>query len=281
MLGSCSAPEGSCLLWSQAMRLCKIRNSGSVKKALWLCKILLKQLFIRVNTTKKGRMIQILCPSRCWKPLVVCHLYGNCWIMAWISDWPPEVSAESAAGAQVNTISPEWPEGMEPGSTPPRPHLRADSQGGRISIWRLLFLEPFCEPRTWVSSLFHYSFVTWWSLWSNTCIPIYLTICIPVCYAAVEWPQSTHRLCHQERLPPFWLFGLLQDFLRKKMPSCISTIKQKRCLYESLVLHFKMKAGSCRWYNSQFCYQFSLLLPSPSWVCPAAEEDEQHDIGLK
>ena len=27
----------------------------------------------------------------------------------------PEVSAESAAGAQVNTISPEWPEGVEPG----------------------------------------------------------------------------------------------------------------------------------------------------------------------
>mgnify|MGYP001856566604 CR=1 FL=1 len=58
--------------------------------------------------------------------------------------------AESAAGAQVNAISPEWP---------PRPHLRADSQGGRISIWRSSLLEPFCEPRIWVSSLFHYSFV--------------------------------------------------------------------------------------------------------------------------
>ena len=45
------------------------------------------------------------------------------------------------------------------GSTPSRPHLRADSQGGRISIWRLSFLEPFYEPRTWVSSLFHCSFV--------------------------------------------------------------------------------------------------------------------------
>jgi len=31
--------------------------------------------------------------------------------MAWTSDWPPEVSADSAAGAQVNAISPEWLEG--------------------------------------------------------------------------------------------------------------------------------------------------------------------------
>ena len=83
-------------------------------------------------------------------------VYGSCWIMAWTSDWPPEVSAESAAGAQVNAISPEWPEG------PPLldPHLRADSQGGRISIWRSLLLELFCEPRIRVSSLFHYSFVS-------------------------------------------------------------------------------------------------------------------------
>ena len=87
------------------------------------------------------------------------HMYGNCWIMAWTSDWPCEVSAESAAGAQVNAISPEWPEGVELGSTPPRPHLRADSQGGRISIWRSPLLESFREPRTWVRSLFHYSFV--------------------------------------------------------------------------------------------------------------------------
>ena len=78
------------------------------------------------------------------------YLYGNCWITAWTSDWPPEASTESAAGAQVNAVSPEWP---------PRPHLRADSQGGRISIWKSLSLEPFCKPRTRVRSLFHYFFV--------------------------------------------------------------------------------------------------------------------------
>jgi len=49
---------------------------------------------------------------------------------------------------------------VDPGCTPPRPHLRADSQGGWVSIWRSLLLEPFCEPRTQVSSLFHYSFVS-------------------------------------------------------------------------------------------------------------------------
>ena len=46
-----------------------------------------------------------------WIKWNVCvRLYGNWWITAWTSDWPPEVSAESATGAQVNTISPEWPE---------------------------------------------------------------------------------------------------------------------------------------------------------------------------
>ena len=50
---------------------------------------------------------------------------------------------------------------QKPGSTPPRPHLRADSQGGRISLRRSFLLEPFCKPRTQVRSLFHFSFVTW------------------------------------------------------------------------------------------------------------------------
>ena len=40
-----------------------------------------------------------------------------------------------------------------------RPHLRADSEGGRISLWRLSLLEPFCELRTQISSSFHYSFM--------------------------------------------------------------------------------------------------------------------------
>uniref|UniRef100_A0A8V0ZWN9 Dipeptidyl peptidase like 6 n=1 Tax=Gallus gallus TaxID=9031 RepID=A0A8V0ZWN9_CHICK len=40
------------------------------------------------------------------------------------------------------------PKGVEPCSTLSRPHLRADSQGGRFSIWKSLSLESFCEPWT-------------------------------------------------------------------------------------------------------------------------------------
>ena len=112
-------------------------------------------------------------------------------VESWTSDWPPEASVESAAGAQVNAISPEWPEGVEPGSTPPRPHLRADSQGGRISIWRSLLLEPFCEPRTWVRSLFHYFFV-------NTIISLvqYLYTCLPyTCQLKVVLLPATAVSC--------------------------------------------------------------------------------------
>ena len=98
-------------------------------------------------------------------------VYGNHWIIAWTSDWPHEASTESAAGAQVNAVSLEWPEGMEPGSTSPRPHLRADSQGGKIFIWRSLLMESFCEPRAWVSSLFHCSFLN-----AIISLVLYLTI---------------------------------------------------------------------------------------------------------
>jgi len=69
------------------------------------------------------------------------QLYGNCWMMAWTSDWPPEASTESAMGAQVKAIHPVWLEGVKPGSTSPRPHLSADCQWGRVSFWRLLLVE--------------------------------------------------------------------------------------------------------------------------------------------
>jgi len=69
-------------------------------------------------------------------------LYGNCWITAWTSDWPPEASAESVVGAQVEAIPPARLEGVEPGSLSSKPYLRADSHGGRFSFWTLLLLEP-------------------------------------------------------------------------------------------------------------------------------------------
>jgi len=43
-------------------------------------------------------------------------------------------------GAQVKAIH-LWLEGLEPGCTSPRPHLRADCHRGRICSWRLILVE--------------------------------------------------------------------------------------------------------------------------------------------
>ena len=32
------------------------------------------------------------------------YMYGNCWIMAWTTNWSPEANTESATGAQVKAI---------------------------------------------------------------------------------------------------------------------------------------------------------------------------------
>jgi len=68
----------------------------------------------------------------------------NLWLITWAERW---VSCRGTGECNFTWVT-------------PRPHLRADSQGGRISIWRSLLLELFCEPRIRVSSLFHYSFVS-------------------------------------------------------------------------------------------------------------------------
>ena len=73
------------------------------------------------------------------KRMLLCYpLYENCWITAWTTDWSPEDWVSYGSTGEGN--SPVWPEGVEPGSTPPRPHLRADCQRGRISFWSCLFL---------------------------------------------------------------------------------------------------------------------------------------------
>jgi len=85
---------------------------------------------------------------------------------------------------------------------PPRPHLRAESQGGRVSIWRSPLLEPFYKPRTWVSSLFHYSCenaVISLVLYLCTYLPYNLYACLPYttkcyvlfCFPQVESPQNS------------------------------------------------------------------------------------------
>ena len=66
-------------------------------------------------------------------------LYGNCWITAWTSDWLRQAPSQpwEHRWRQFNCVT----RGVEPGSTSPRPHLRADCHWWRISSWRLLFVE--------------------------------------------------------------------------------------------------------------------------------------------
>jgi len=106
-------------------------------------------------------------------------LYGNCWIMARTSDRPPEASTKSAVHSEgsLNTgegISPVWLEGVRPGSTSPRPYLRADCHWGRISFWRLLPLEFFWEPRKQVSVFIYF--------WLHLSTMIILVVIWPVKY---------------------------------------------------------------------------------------------------
>ena len=94
----------------------------------------------------------------------------------------PEPLIDHLRGALSQLQGHRWTQFHLSDSTPPRPHLRADSQGGRISIWRSLLLEPFYEPRTRVSSLFHYSFVNAiisLVLYLYTYLPYNLYTCLP------------------------------------------------------------------------------------------------------
>ena len=52
--------------------------------------------------------------------------------------------------------SPVWLEGVEPGTTSSRPHLRADCHWWRICFWQLFLLVFFSKPRTWVSIFIYF-----------------------------------------------------------------------------------------------------------------------------
>jgi len=78
-------------------------------------------------------------------------LYGNCWITAGTSDWPPEASTESAMRAQVKAIhlcdQKGW--SQAPPLLDPIFGLTATEEGslpGGCSLWS------FCEPTTLVST---------------------------------------------------------------------------------------------------------------------------------
>jgi len=53
----------------------------------------------------------------------------NHWLITWGKDWVSPGSTGEGSSAV-------WPEGVKPGCTSPRPHLRADWHWGRISFWR-------------------------------------------------------------------------------------------------------------------------------------------------
>jgi len=58
----------------------------------------------------------------------------NHWLITWGKDWVSH-------GSTGEGNSPVWPEGVEPGSTSPRPHLRADCHWGRMFFWKSFPLE--------------------------------------------------------------------------------------------------------------------------------------------
>jgi len=60
----------------------------------------------------------------------------NLWLITWGEHWV-------SCGSTGEGNSPVWLEGVEPGSSSPRPRWRADCHWGRISFWRSLLLEFF------------------------------------------------------------------------------------------------------------------------------------------
>ena len=70
----------------------------------------------------------------------------NLWLTTWGKHWVSHGSTGEGNSAV-------WLEGVEPGCTSPRPHLRADWHWGRIFLWRLLLGEFSCDLTMQVSIL--------------------------------------------------------------------------------------------------------------------------------
>ena len=103
----------------------------------------------------------------------------NLWLTTWGECW---VSRRGTGECNLTWVT-------RRGGDPLRPHLRADSQAGKISIWRSLLVEPSCKPRTQASSLFHYSFVNsivslvlhLYTLQSVCLFAIHMDACVSLC----------------------------------------------------------------------------------------------------
>ena len=123
----------------------------------------------------------------CCFTTTVVPVYGNCWIMAWTTDWSPEASTQSAAGAQVKAIhlcdQKGWslaPPLLDPpppfkGWLPLRKDLFLEVAPLRVVVFFWCFFFLFvcfclffvcfvfyfnCKPRTWVSTYFGLSLST-------------------------------------------------------------------------------------------------------------------------
>jgi len=95
--------------------------------------------------TKTAKICKFLCRV----------LYGNCWVTAWTTDWLPGEKTQLSPGSTGEGNSCVWPEGVEPGCTSLRPHLRADCLCGWVCGWRSLSCGVFpasLDLQRWVST---------------------------------------------------------------------------------------------------------------------------------
>ena len=115
----------------------------------------------------------------------------NFWLITWGKHWVTHGSTGEGNSAV-------WPEGVEPGCTSPRPHLRADCHWGRISFWRSL---PW-DPTMWVSFFIYFwvslsTMIILLVIWPVKCQPNHDTLLI-VYLLIVHWQIMALNFCFSE-----------------------------------------------------------------------------------
>jgi len=90
------------------------------------------------------------------------HLWPNVWellnqgLNLWLTTWGKHWVSSGSTGEGNSAV---WLEGVEPGCTSPRSHLRADCHWGRISFWRLLLVEFLVSLQHWWALSFIYDYL--------------------------------------------------------------------------------------------------------------------------
>ena len=154
-------------------------------------------------------------------------LYGNCWVMAWNTDWAPGERIPVSPGSTGEGNSPVQPEEVEPGSTSLRPHLRAGCHCGRISGWRSLpcgVSIVSLDLQRWVST---FSFVTPFSYTSTFVITSLISILcdkdgISNCY------KHVHCFSHSWSQPGF-INTVVPVSLGDTLWSILAMLKHSAC----------------------------------------------------